>query len=119
METPISPKTRDPSPITSETLMPRLPWSHVPPTTETLRQPPREYGILPFWFLNGELDPDEMRWQLRELREKGMPGIILHGRFGLELPYLGPVFRARVSLEDEYGERLGLSTWLYAAMKWQ
>ena len=64
--------------------MPRMPWQHVPPTTETLRNPPREYGILPFWFLNGELDPDEMRWQLRELREKGMPGIILHGRFGLE-----------------------------------
>ena len=54
--------------------MPRMPWSHVPPTVETLRHPPREYGILPFWFLNGELDPDEMRWQLRELREKGMPG---------------------------------------------
>ena len=66
--------------------MPRMPWSHVPPTVETLRHPPREYGILPFWFLNGELDPEEMRWQLRELREKGMPGIILPGRFGLELP---------------------------------
>ncbi|MDF3016841.1 MAG: glycoside hydrolase family 2 sugar binding protein, partial [Thermomicrobiales bacterium] len=78
--------------------MPRIPWQHVPPTTETLRDPPREYGILPFWFLNGELDPDEMRWQLRELREKGMPGIILHGRFGLELPYLGPEFRERVRL---------------------
>src|SRR5215213_472818 len=76
--------------------MPRMPWSHVPPTVETLRHPPREYGILPFWFLNGELDPEEMRWQLRELREKGMPGIILHGRFGLELPYLGPEFRQRV-----------------------
>jgi len=69
--------------------MPRKPWRYVPPPTETLRNPPREYGVLPFWFLNGELDPDEMRWQLRELREKGMPGTILHGRFGLELPYLG------------------------------
>src|SRR5829696_6520364 len=98
--------------------MPRMPWSHVPPTTETLRHPPREYGILPFWFLNGELDPEEMRWQLRELREKGMPGIILHGRFGLELPYLGPEFRQRVRLAVEEGERLGLKTWIYDEMNW-
>ncbi len=98
--------------------MPRMPWSHVPPTVETLRHPPREYGILPFWFLNGELDPEEMRWQLRELREKGMPGIILHGRFGLELPYLGPEFRERVRLAVEEGERLGLDTWIYDEMNW-
>jgi hypothetical protein len=98
--------------------MPRMPWQHVPPTVETLRDPPREYGILPFWFLNGELDPDEMRWQLRELREKGMPGIILHGRFGLELPYLGPEFRERVRLAVEEGERLGLTTWIYDEMNW-
>jgi hypothetical protein len=98
--------------------MPRMPWPHVTPTTETLRHPPREYGILPFWFLNGELDPEEMRWQLRELREKGMPGIILHGRFGLELPYLGPEFRERVRLAVEEGERLGLTTWIYDEMNW-
>ncbi len=98
--------------------MPQIPWQHVPPTAETLRHPPREYGILPFWFLNGELDPEEMRWQLRELREKEMPGIILHGRFGLELPYLGPEFRDRVRLAVEEGERLGLSTWIYDEMNW-
>ncbi|MBW3633808.1 MAG: hypothetical protein KY456_12365 [Chloroflexi bacterium] len=98
--------------------MPQTPWQHVPPTVETLRHPPREYGILPFWFLNGELDPEEMRWQLRELREKGMPGIILHGRFGLELQYLGPEFRDRVRLAVEEGERLGLTTWIYDEMNW-
>jgi hypothetical protein len=53
---------------------------------ETFRRPPREYGILPFWFLNGELAPDEMRFQLKEFRQQGMPGIILHGRYGLEMP---------------------------------
>ena len=98
--------------------MSQTPWQHVPPTVETLRYPPREYGILPFWFLNGELDPEEMRWQLRELREKEMPGIILHGRFGLELPYLGPEFRERVRLAVEEGERLGLTTWIYDEMNW-
>jgi len=98
--------------------MPRIPWQHVPPTRETLHDPPREYGILPFWFLNGELEPEEMRWQLRELREKGMPGIILHGRFGLELPYLGQEYLDRIQLAVEEGERVGLTTWVYDEMNW-
>ncbi len=71
--------------------MPRTSWSHVTTTTEHFHQPQREYGILPFWFLNGELDPDEVRFQLAEFRDKEMPGIILHGRFGLELEYLGRI----------------------------
>src|SRR5215217_6721797 len=98
--------------------MPRMPWQHVPPTTESFREPPREYGILPFWFLNGELDPDEMRFQLRELREKGMPGVILHGRYGLETPYIGELYLDRIRLAVEEAERLGLKTWIYDEMNW-
>ncbi len=45
--------------------MPPQPWPNLLPDRERFEQPPREYGILPFWFLNGELDPDEMRLQLR------------------------------------------------------
>jgi hypothetical protein len=41
-----------------------------PTTIETFREPSRDYGILPFWFLNGELAPDEMRFQLRDLTAK-------------------------------------------------
>jgi hypothetical protein len=33
-----------------------------------------------------------------------LPWIILPGRFGLELPYLGPEFRDRVYLALEEGE---------------
>ena len=47
-----------------------------------------------------------------------MPGIILHGRFGLELPYLGPEFRERVRLAVEEGERPGLTIWIYDEMNW-
>jgi hypothetical protein len=98
--------------------MPHNPWPHTPPTVETLKHPPREYGILPFWFLNGELDPEEMRYQLRELREKRLPGIILHGRFGLELEYIGPDYLDRIRLAVDEGERLGLTTWIYDEMNW-
>ena len=82
------------------------------------RTPSRDYGILPFWFLNGELDPEEMRWQLAELRAKGMPGIVLHARYGLETPYLGEKYLARIRLVVVEAEKLGLKTWIYDEMNW-
>ncbi|HEX5936587.1 MAG TPA: glycosyl hydrolase [Actinomycetota bacterium] len=85
---------------------------------ETFRAPSRDFGILPFWFLNGELEPEEMRYQLRELREKGMQGVILHGRYGLEVPYIGETYLDRIALAVEEAKRLGLTTWIYDEMNW-
>jgi alpha-L-rhamnosidase len=82
------------------------------------RVPNRDFGILPFWFLNGELDPDEMRFQLRELRDKGMHGVVLHGRYGLEMPYLSDAYLERVRLGVEEANRLGLAAWIYDEMNW-
>ncbi len=90
----------------------------LPLDTERFRRPPAEFGILPFWFLDGELDPAEMRFQLGELRDKGMAGVILHGRFGLEMPYLGRRYLERIRLASEEAARLGLPTWIYDEMNW-
>jgi hypothetical protein len=85
---------------------------------ESFREPSRDYGILPFWFLNGELDPDEMRFQLGELRDKGMQGVILHGRYGLEVPYIGETYLDRIRLAVDEAKSLGLTTWIYDEMNW-
>ena len=82
------------------------------------RRPNRDFGILPFWFLNGELDPDEMRFQLRELRDKGMHGVVFHGRYGLELPYLSDAYLDRIRLGVTEANRLGLAAWIYDEMNW-
>ncbi len=85
---------------------------------EAFRTPSRDFGILPFWFLNGELDPDEMRFQLRELRDKGMHGVVFHGRYGLEMPYLGDRYLDRIRFGVEEANRLGLAAWIYDEMNW-
>jgi hypothetical protein len=82
------------------------------------RSPTREYGILPFWFLNGELEPAEMRWQLRELADKGMHGVILHGRYGLEMPYLSERYLERIKLAVYEARALDLAVWIYDEMNW-
>jgi hypothetical protein len=94
------------------------PWPVIPVDKENFNQPPRDYGILPFWFLNGELDPQEMLYQLREFRDKGMPGIILHGRYGLETSYVGETYLDRIHFAVEEAEKLGLKTWIYDEMNW-
>ena len=94
------------------------PWPSIPVKNDNFHKPPREYGILPFWFLNGELDPEEMRFQLREFRAKGMPGIILHGRYGLETEYIGETYLDRIHFAVEEAEKLGLQTWIYDEMNW-
>jgi len=94
------------------------PWPQIPVNPANFSQPPRDYGILPFWFLNGELDLDEMRYQLREFREKGMPGIILHGRYGLETSYIGELYLDRIHFAVEEAEKMGLQTWIYDEMNW-
>ena len=94
------------------------PWPLIPLDRDHFHKPPREYGILPFWFLNGELDPEEMLYQLREFRDKGMPGIILHGRYGLETSYIGETYLDRIHFAVEEAEKLGLQTWIYDEMNW-
>jgi hypothetical protein len=94
------------------------PWADLPLDPAGFREAPREYGILPFWFLNGELEPREMRRQLRELRDKGMSGVILHGRYGLEVPYLSDEYLQRIQLALKEGSDLGLQMWIYDEMNW-
>ena len=89
-----------------------------PVSTDAFKTPNRDYGILPFWFLNGELEPDEMLYQLKELRDKGMQGVVFHGRYGLEMPYLGPKYLDRIRLGVEEANRLGLDSWIYDEMNW-
>jgi hypothetical protein len=94
------------------------PWPTLPLDFHRFQRPPREFGILPFWFLNGELEPEEMRYQVREFYEKGMSGLILHGRFGLEMPYIGPTYLERIKLAVAEAEKVGLQTWIYDEMNW-
>ena len=89
-----------------------------PVDAAAFRAPNRDFGILPFWFLNGELDPTEMRFQLGELRDKGMHGVVFHGRYGLELPYLSEEYLDRIRLGVQEANRLGLAAWIYDEMNW-
>src|SRR5215207_2756741 len=47
-----------------------------------------------------------------------MPGIILHGRYGLETSYIGETYLDRIHFAVEEAQKLGLQTWIYDEMNW-
>ena len=55
---------------------------------KNFKAPSNRYGVAPFWFLNGELDYDELEWQVREMKDKGLYGYVMHSRYGRKPVYL-------------------------------
>ena len=55
---------------------------------ESSQTPAAEWRSAPFWALNGNLEPEEIRKQIRGFHANGLGGFYLHARTGLETPYL-------------------------------
>lgn len=87
---------------------------------EKFRTPSEEFGIMPFWFWNGEMDYDEMEYQLKEYKAKGIPGIFIHGRFGIlhYMGYLSEDWFDRVKFTVEKAREIGLQVWVYDEYNW-
>ena len=79
-----------------------------------------EFGIMPFWFVNGRMDYDEMEYQLREYKAKGIPGIYIHARFGTleNTGYLTDDWFDRLRFTVEKAREIGLQIWVYDEYNW-
>ncbi len=53
--------------------------------TYSFQNPPREFSVMPFWFINDELDESELRRQIADFEEHGVYGFVIHPRIGLPL----------------------------------
>lgn len=91
-----------------------------PFSPEKFAAPSKEFGILPFWFINGEMDYDEMEHQIKEFADKGMPGFIFHSRFGIKdyMPYLGEEWMKRYEFAAQKAKELGMQVWIYDEYNW-
>jgi len=85
------------------------------------RDPPREFSMAPLWSWNGDLDRDELRFQIDELVDKGVYGAFMHARAGIEsstTPYFSDGWWGAVAFCVQYGESVGFSPWIYDEDKW-
>jgi hypothetical protein len=89
-------------------------------SNEKFKTPSREFGIMPFWFWNGEMNYEEMEYQLKEYYDKGIPGIYIHARFGVKekIGYLSEDWFDRVKFTVEKAQEIGLQVWIYDEYNW-
>jgi hypothetical protein len=70
-------------------------------------------GIYPFWFWNGDLTADEIRWQIRQMAEQGVRGFFIHPRQGLRRPYLSEAFFEMVAAAVDEAAAQNMEVHLY------
>lgn len=77
--------------------------------------PPREFGMVPFWFWNDDLSEAELLRQLNEMHSKGCGGVLIHPRIGLSrrVGYLTDEYFRLVRVVVDEAKRLGMMVILY------
>jgi hypothetical protein len=83
-----------------------------------LNEPPPHHQPYPFWFWNGKMEAEEIRRQLALMREAGITEFILHGRTGLQTPFLSEEWFAAVGTAVEDAATHGMRVWLYDEYNW-
>jgi len=85
---------------------------------KAFRDPPKQYRPSPFWSWNDALREDELRWQVREMKEKGFGGYFMHSRVGLVTEYLSDEWMRMVRACLDEGKKVDMESWLYDEDKW-
>ena len=76
------------------------------------------YGSIPFWSWNDKLEPEELRRQIRVMKDLGMSGFFMHARGGLETEYLSDEWFEAVDACVDEAEKLGMEAWSYDENGW-
>lgn len=89
---------------------------------EELRQqfgnPGKDYRSAPFWSWNDRLKPEEVAWQIRNMKQAGMGGFFMHSREGLETPFMGEEWMECVKAAVDTAKEVGMNAWLYDEDRW-
>ncbi len=80
--------------------------------------PASEYRPQPFWFINHELDTDEIVREVRMMHEKGVGGFVFHARHGLGDAFMTPRWLEALAAACREAEKLGMVAWLYDEDNW-
>jgi len=86
--------------------------------TEVFKNPPCEFRGAPFWAWNGKMEPEELRRQIRLMKEMGLGGFFMHARVGLNTEYLGDAWFECINACIDEAEKFGMYAWLYDEDRW-
>lgn len=77
-----------------------------------------DYQAVPFWSWNDKLEPEELRRQIRWMKEMGMGGFFMHARGGLKTEYLSEEWMECVDACADEAEKIGMNAWAYDENGW-
>lgn len=83
-----------------------------------LKNPPAEFRPVPLWSWNDKLDPDVLKWQIREMFKAGLGGFFMHARGGLKTGYLKEDWLDCIQTSIEEGLKCSLGAWIYDENGW-
>ncbi|MBL8028589.1 MAG: hypothetical protein JNL74_19345 [Fibrobacteres bacterium] len=83
-----------------------------------VRNPGSEYRGKPFWAWNGKLEPEELRRQIRLMKDMGLGGFFMHSRVGLDTEYLSEEWFRNVDACIDEAEKQDMEAWLYDEDRW-
>ncbi len=85
---------------------------------EEFEKPSNKFRSKPFWAWNGNLDKNELLRQIDILKEMGFDGYFMHSRVGLQTEYLGKDWFDLINVCADYGESIGMESYLYDEDRW-
>ena len=85
---------------------------------KNFKSPGSELRGAPFWAWNSVLDTDNLRRQIRTMKQMGFGGFYMHSRTGLDTPYLSDKWFECISACIDEAEKLGMEAWLYDEDRW-
>ena len=85
---------------------------------DDVNQKSGDYGSLPFWSWNDRLDEEELRRQMRVMKDIGMNGFFMHARGGLETEYLSDEWYSCINACIDEAKKLGMEAWSYDENGW-
>lgn len=77
-----------------------------------------DYGSVPFWSWNDDLDPEYLKKQINDMHDIGMKGFFMHARSGLETEYLSEKWFECIDASVKEAEKLGMQAWIYDENGW-
>ncbi len=81
-------------------------------------QPPASFRPVPLWSWNDNLQPDELRRQIREMAAQGYGGFFMHPRIGYTTHYLSDKWMSVVRASVDEAQKQGIKAWLYDEDRW-
>ena len=84
----------------------------------TFRNPGHEWRGAPFWSWNDNLDPAELRSQVRAMKRAGLGGFFMHNRIGLVTPFMSGRWMECIAATVDEADKQQMSAWLYDEDRW-